>query len=59
MLGELLQGSGKFFQGFEQRILAEVGEGQADVVGVVERLWGKRTAFELCDQFLISHDDGS
>jgi hypothetical protein len=38
--GESLQGSGEFFQGFEDRALAKVCECEADVVGVVDESGG-------------------
>ena len=47
--GESLQGGGEFFQRFEDGIVAEVGEGHADVVGVVEGVGRKGSAFELGD----------
>ena len=53
--GESLQSVGKLLQRLQNRIFAQIGECQANVIGVMKRVFGNGTPLEAANEFLVAH----
>src|SRR5258708_31100342 len=53
--GKSLQGIGEFLQRFENWILAQIGECQTDMVGMVKGVVAYDVVFKTANEFLVGH----